>query len=172
MTFKRYFGKLRLPCVRHLGTLRGVGRVVRYIVLPAVVAVGVMLCLRTWVITQYALTAPDAPAGLRQGDRLLVVRTAYAFGRHPMRGDLVLFRSPEGDGRRLVGVVTAVPGDTVATPREGRLVENMFRVGDVLVFRTLIVGRVACVTYSVAPDAPFYRCLRPGRFFRKVGTAH
>lgn len=29
-------------------------------------------------------------------------------------------------------------------------------------------GRVFCVSYSVDPDQPFYRALRPGRFFKPV----
>lgn len=37
-----------------------------------------------------------------------------------------------------------------------------------LVPQSHLVGRVLCVSYSVDPAAPFYQCLRKGRFFRSV----
>lgn len=163
VTLKRYIGRIRKPF-----GWRGVGRAMRYVVMPAVVAIGIMVAIRTWVVTQYAVTAAHSQYGLMAGDRVLAVRTAYAFGRGPARGDVVLYASPEDATRTLVGCVTAVPGDTILSPRPGNLLEDMYRVGDDVVYRTLILGRVACVTYSIDPEAPFYRCLRPGRFFHGV----
>ncbi len=151
----------------------------RYFLLPALTAVMLMCIVRSLFITQIAVEADLPQTGLIAGDRVLINRTAYGFhtpfpelfGRHcwgqcdPERGDLVAFRPSDGSERIFIEHVKAVPGDTITRPSRGILPELTYLAGDSLVVHGQIIGRVTLVTYSVAPDAPFYRCLRANRFF-------
>jgi len=162
-TIKRYIAGFRKP----IGW-RGVRVALCDIVLPAVVAVVLMVVVRAFVVTQYAVKSNHPAYGLIAGDRILVLRTAYAFGRHPMRGDIVAYHQ-EGEPQRIViGRITALPSDTVSQPIAARLLPDMYLIDGQMLHRNHIVGRVEGVTYSIDSAAPFYRCLRRDRFFRSI----
>ncbi len=175
VTARRYIGRY----FRKPPFWKGWRHFLRLVLFPAVVAVVLMLAVRALLLTQYSLAADSASAELLAGDRVLVNRVAYGFrvplsqifgervwgGAIPDTGDLVAARAPGGV---VIDRVTALPGDTVRFPREGILPAGVFRVGNVLVNRWQIVGRVEFVTFSVCPDVPFYKSLRADRFFISV----
>lgn len=152
----------------------------RYVVLPAVIAVALLLAVRSLWLTQYAVGEDRPECGLVGGDRIVVDRTAYGFrtpfpalfGRHtwgerqPRRGDVVVFECPGGGIG--TGRITALPGDTVSRPRRGVLTGGTFACDSVLVGREQIIGRAVVITYSVDPKAPFLKSLRRGRFFKNL----
>lgn len=184
VTIKRYFGQFKKPL-----HWRGRGRFVRFAVLPAVVAVVVLMVVRSQLVTQYVVPANRYDLDLLTGDRVAVWRPAYGwrtplpglFGEHcvgrrdPARGDLVAFSAPDGSGTVLVERITGLPGDTVAlppdtatTPRRAILPPLTYSAGSHIVSHEQLVGRLVGITYSVDPDEPFYRCLRRGRFLLKA----
>jgi signal peptidase I len=55
-------------------------------------------------------------------DRVLINKLAYDL-KEPERGDIVLFRDPEGGAEPLIKRIVGLPGDTVAV-RHGKLVLN------------------------------------------------
>jgi signal peptidase I len=59
---------------------------------------------------------------LKYGDRVLVNKFIYRF-TEPQRGDIIVFKSVEGDGQDLIKRVVGVPGDEIAV-RGGTLFVN------------------------------------------------
>jgi signal peptidase I len=59
---------------------------------------------------------------LKYGDRVLVNKFIYRF-TEPERGDVIVFKSVEGDGQDLIKRVVGVPGDEIAV-RGGKLFVN------------------------------------------------
>lgn len=179
VTIKRYIGKVRKPLY-----WRGRRQFARNILLPSVTAVA-LLCLVRWLlVAQFALSADLPEAGLLAGDRLLVARTAYGlrwpFGEPPaaprnaaempQRGEVAAFVEGGGEGGAKVGVVTALPGDTIV--RDGHryvLPEGLYAAGERLVPHAALLGRVVAVAYSVDDDAPLTDRLRTGRVMLRIG---
>lgn len=184
---KRYIGKIRKPL-----HWKGRKAFLRLAVLPALVATGLLLVVRTMIVTQYAMPCNRYDLDLLSGDRLVVNRLAYGwrtplpavFGKHevgkrPVRkGDLVAFVSPIANRQVLVERVEALPGDTIdiaASASAGRENRRRFvvnsgycRVGAYVIPQCNIIGRIIGITYSIDPQAPFYRCLRRERFLLKT----
>ncbi len=175
-TIKRYVGNFRKPL-----RWKGVKHFLRYVLLPALTAVLVMCIVRAWFVTHIALSVDAPQCGLLAGDRLLINRVAYGFytpfpslwGNHcwgrtkPERGDIVAFCPADGSEQVIVARIEGIPGDTVRVSRRGILPPETYLAGNSLIVHSQIIGRVSCVTYSIAPEAPFYRCLRGSRFFSK-----
>ncbi len=67
------------------------------------------LVVRAFAFAIYTVPT-DVATTLRKGDRVMVNKVAHATFH---RGDLMVFRQP----KRLVGVVVAVPGDTISVGR-------------------------------------------------------
>jgi len=98
-----------------------------------VVAVAVVLAVKTWVITPYRIPSPSmepalhcarpTPGCLAQfSDRGLACRACYWFSS-PARGDIVVFHAPKdacGVGGTFVKRLVGLPGETVAE-RDGRV---------------------------------------------------
>ena len=82
------------------------------------------------------------------------------------KNDLIVYTDTLG--RPQTGRVNALPGDTIYQPHDGILPPRVLRAGETLVAREQVVGRVWAVTFSIIPDAPFYRCLDPRRFFVRI----
>ena len=111
VTIKRYIGKIRKPL-----HWKGRKAFLRFAVLPALLAVALLLAVRMMVVTQYEMPYNRYDLDLLQGDRLAVNRLAYGwttplprlFGEHhvgeclPKKGDLVAFASPAGNDQVLV----------------------------------------------------------------------
>lgn len=187
VTIKRYIGKIRKPL-----HWKGRKAFLRFAVLPALLAVALLLAVRMMVVTQYEMPYNRYDLDLLQGDRLAVNRLAYGwttplprlFGEHhigeclPKKGDLVAFASPAGNDQVLVERVEALPGDTVVVEtllRDGQEMVRRFVVckgygqfGNYIVPLHCVIGRVFGITYSVDPQAPFYRCFRRERFLLKT----
>ena len=68
--------------------------------------------LLTYVVMQYEIPSASMEDTLQIGDRVLVNKLAYRFGR-PAPGDIVVFLSPDGDHTDWVKRVVAVAGQTV-----------------------------------------------------------
>ncbi len=175
VTIKRYIGRFKKP-----PGWRGTRHFMRYVVLPAAVAVFLMLLVHEMWLTQVSVTSPQKALKLESGDRLLVNRAAYGlrlpfglggrqkrfFSRMPERGDLIAYH--QHDGRLVLGRVEALPGDTVDRPQRGIVPEGGIVVEQNLVDEAQIFGHVVCITFSVNPDRPFYKCLRGDRFFSRI----
>ena len=91
---------------------------------------------------------------------LIVDRTAFRDGRRPVRGDLVVFDSPEREGERLVKRVVGLPGGTVAI-RERVLHLDGERAGSVASCDTQACSATETlgeqryrVTYALEPYLP------------------
>jgi signal peptidase I len=70
------------------------------------------LGVRAYVAEPFAIPAESMAPTLRPGDHVLVEKLSYRFGA-PHRGDLAVFRSPDG-GSLAVKRIVALGGDRVA----------------------------------------------------------
>lgn len=77
--------------------------------LATAVALAVMLAVRAWVFSLCTVGTDSLQPLLQRGDRVMVNRLAHDY----QRGDLVLF----GDSAASLGIVKAVPGDTIVKDR-------------------------------------------------------
>jgi signal peptidase I len=119
-----------------------------------------------------------------EGDRLLVDKHVFGVripwtlvrmtsGRDPIRGEIVVFDSPE-DGTSLVKRVVAVPGDTVALDMEGLIVNGrraQYSAGDPNRLRGLLAETTAQEPEVMreAGIGPEHDVLRlPHRYARRV----
>lgn len=90
----------------------------RLIMQPLAIAIALGLAVRASSVGFYSIPSSSMEPTLQVGDTVLV--TPYLSGRHPSRGDVVVFRSPVNAEEMVVKRIVAVPGDLVET-REGRL---------------------------------------------------
>jgi signal peptidase I len=115
-------------------------RIIRQ-VLPAVLAVGFVLIVRTTVAEPYSVPTPSMVPTLLVGDQLVGAKYAYGyskyslpighvpgvagrlFGRAPERGDVVVFRLPRDPSTTYVKRLIGLPGDRIQM-RDGRLYIN------------------------------------------------
>jgi signal peptidase I len=90
-----------------------------------VVAVALLLLAavmaRAWVAEPFAIPSESMEPTLSPGDHVLVEKLSYRFGS-PRRGDLVVFRAPDG-GSLAVKRVVGLGGDHVAI-EDGLLAVN------------------------------------------------
>src|SRR3954452_7795626 len=80
------------------------------LIVIAVVAIGVALLLRTFVVQQFAVDGQSMLGTLHSGDRVIVNKLSYDF-RDPRHGDSVVLEYPNGSfqGRRLSKRMVRVP---------------------------------------------------------------
>jgi signal peptidase I len=84
-----------------------------------VVALGVAVAVRTWVLQTFYIPSGSMEPTLDIGDRILVDKLSYHL--HAVhRGDIVVFRRPpgvvgEGGIKDLVKRVIGLPGETIAS---------------------------------------------------------
>lgn len=95
---------------------------VRDIIEVVVVAFIIAMVIRGLVIETFVVHGPSMEPTLVDGERLLVFKLAYKFGK-PKRGDVVVLRYPLDPSRDYIKRVVAVEGDTVEL-RLGRLYVN------------------------------------------------
>ncbi len=92
--------------------------------LPVLLMIGLVLVARSTLADHYHVPSGSMEPSLMPGDHVLVSKSAYGYripfthqillpGDDPVRGDVVIFDSPE-DGVRLIKRVVAVGGDEVA----------------------------------------------------------
>ena len=92
----------------------------RYLVVDTVETILVALVLAL-VIRHYVIQVSLVPTGsmiptLNVRDRLFVNKFVYRF-KAPVRGDIVVFRSPHGDGKDYVKRCIGEPGDEIEIKR-------------------------------------------------------
>jgi len=80
----------------------------------AVVATGVALLLRTFVVEQFAVDGESMLSTMDSGDRVLVNKLSYEL-HDPRHGDVVVLKDSNGAlaDRDLIKRVVALPGETV-----------------------------------------------------------
>jgi signal peptidase I len=78
--------------------------------------------VRPFVVEAFYIPSESMVPTLRVGDRVLVNKFIYRF-TEPQRGDVVVFKSVEGDSEDLIKRVVGVPGDEISV-RNGRLIVN------------------------------------------------
>ena len=134
---------------------------------PILLALGLVLMVRTVVAEPYRVPSPSMVPTLLVGDQLVGSKFAYGygkysspiglmpdfsgrlFGRTPERGDVVVFRLPRAPSETYVKRLIGLPGDRIQM-RKGRLYINDAMVprraigtfdGDQLYVETLPSGR-------------------------------
>ncbi len=85
-------------------------------------ALAVAVFMVAFVAQPFVVEGSSMDPSLRQGERLIVSKLAYRFGR-PERGDVIVFRYPVNRRVRFVKRVVGLPGETVAI-RNGRVLVN------------------------------------------------
>ena len=172
-------------CLGFLTAGKGRKGLFRYAFLPALVAVGVLLLVRTFLFTPYAVPSDRPDLGLIRGDRVGVVRMAYGWSApfpnifgyrvlgktQPQRGDIVAFTANDGSGTVLLDRILALPGDTVRGLHSGIVPDNVYLAGTQLIDHRQLLGRASVVVFSVDDEQPFYKALRSKRFFVRPDSA-
>lgn len=78
--------------------------------------------VRPFVVEAFWIPSESMVPTLEVGDRVLANKFIYRF-TDPERGDIVVFRSVEGNDEELIKRVVGVPGDTISV-QNGRLYVN------------------------------------------------
>ena len=98
------------------------GGILEFLVILLVSFALVFGFVRPFVVESFYIPSESMVPTLQVGDRVLVNKFIYRF-TEPQRGDIVVFKSVEGDGEDLIKRVVGVPGDVIAV-RNGRLLVN------------------------------------------------
>jgi signal peptidase I len=106
---------------RNASTKSG-GGVLEFLIILLVSFVLVFGFVRPFVIEAFWIPSASMVPTLKYGDRVLVNKFIYRF-TEPERGDVIVFKSVEGDGQDLIKRVVGVPGDEIAV-RGGTLFVN------------------------------------------------
>jgi signal peptidase I len=97
-------------------------------VIVLVVALGLAVVLRTFVIQTYSIPSVSMVPTLQVGDRILVDKLSYHL--HPVhRGDVVVFATPPKEiallqVKDLVKRVIGLPGETISSGPRGQVLIN------------------------------------------------
>jgi signal peptidase I len=87
-------------------------RVAEYLVILAVAFVLIFGLVRPFVLEPFWIPSESMLPTLEVGDRVFVNKFIYRFSE-PQRGDIVVFKSLEGEDEDLIKRIIAVPGDRV-----------------------------------------------------------
>jgi signal peptidase I len=101
---------------------KGGGGVLEFLIILLVSFVLVFGFVRPFVVEAFWIPSASMVPTLKYGDRVLVNKFIYRF-TEPQRGDIIVFKSVEGDGQDLIKRVVGVPGDEIAV-RGGKLFVN------------------------------------------------
>jgi signal peptidase I len=96
--------------------------VLEFLIILLVSFVLVFGFVRPFVIEAFWIPSASMVPTLKYGDRVLVNKFIYRF-TEPERGDVIVFKSVEGDDEDLIKRVVGVPGDEIAV-RDGKLFVN------------------------------------------------
>ena len=104
---------------------------------PILMALGIVLIVRTVVAEPYRVPTPSMVPTLLVGDQLIGTKFAYGYGKYslpigelpdfdgrlfgqtPERGDVVVFRLPRDPSTTFVKRLIGLPGDKVFEDRQG-----------------------------------------------------
>jgi len=100
----------------------------------AIIALGLALLIRTYVVQAFKIPSESMVRTLLVGDHLLVNKMVYMFG-DPERGDIIVFRYPMDQSRDFVKRVVGLPGETVRVAGEkvfinGKLLDEPYAIYD------------------------------------------
>ena len=101
---------------------KGGGGVLEFLVILLVSFVLVFGFVRPFVVEAFWIPSASMVPTLKYGDRVLVNKFIYRF-TEPQRGDVIVFKSVEGNDEDLIKRVVGVPGDEISV-RGGRLFVN------------------------------------------------
>jgi len=101
---------------------KGGGGVLEFLIILVVSFVFVFGFVRPFVVEAFWIPSASMVPTLKYGDRVLVNKFIYRF-TEPERGDVIVFKSVQGDDQDLIKRVVGVPGDEI-TVRGGRLFVN------------------------------------------------
>ena len=107
---------------RRNASKKGGGGVLEFLIILVVSFVLVFGFVRPFVVEAFWIPSASMVPTLKYGDRVLVNKFIYRF-TEPQRGDIIVFKSVEGDGQDLIKRVVGVPGDEIAV-RGGKLFVN------------------------------------------------
>ena len=107
---------------RRNASKKGGGGVLEFLIILLVSFVLVFGFVRPFVVEAFWIPSASMVPTLKYGDRVLVNKFIYRF-TEPQRGDIIVFKSVEGDGQDLIKRVVGVPGDEIAV-RGGKLFVN------------------------------------------------
>ena len=107
---------------RRNASKKGGGGILEFLVILLVSFVLVFGFVRPFVVEAFWIPSASMVPTLKYGDRVLVNKFIYRF-TEPQRGDIIVFKSVEGDGQDLIKRVVGVPGDEIAV-RRGKLFVN------------------------------------------------
>ena len=107
---------------RRNASKKGGGGVLEFLIILLVSFVLVFGFVRPFVVEAFWIPSASMVPTLKYGDRVLVNKFIYRF-TEPQRGDVIVFKSVEGDGQDLIKRVVGVPGDEIAV-RGGKLFVN------------------------------------------------
>jgi signal peptidase I len=88
------------------------GAIARDVIEAVLLACVLFLVLRL-VVQNTIVDGPSMEPTFADAQWLLVNKLAYRFGA-PARGDVIVFRAPDGSGREFIKRIIALPGETVA----------------------------------------------------------
>lgn len=88
-------------------------------VVGVIVLIGLPVTLRRFVIEAFKIPAGSMIPTLVVGDHIFVKKYAYAPGRPPVRGDVIVFQYPVNPKLDFVKRVVAVGGDTIQVCGDG-----------------------------------------------------
>jgi len=86
--------------------------VVRQYAEAFIIAIVLALVIRTFVVQAFKIPSGSMLHTLQIGDHLLVNKFLYWFA-DPQRGDVIVFKFPQDEGRDFIKRVIALPGDKV-----------------------------------------------------------
>jgi len=91
--------------------------VVRQYAEAFVIAIVLALAIRTFVVQAFKIPSGSMLPTLQIGDHILVNKFIYLF-TDPKRGDIIVFRFPQDEGRDFIKRVVALPGEKVEIRRK------------------------------------------------------
>jgi signal peptidase I len=120
----------------------------RTVAQPLAIAIALAFVVRTSSIGFYSIPSSSMEPTLRPGDTVVV--TPYVAGSRPVRGDVVVFRSPSNNGEMVVKRIVAEAGDLVES-RDGKV----FVRGHALA-EPYASGSTAAIAPQIIPGNSFY----------------
>ena len=101
---------------------KGGGGVLEFLVILLVSFVLVFGFVRPFVVEAFWIPSASMVPTLKYGDRVLVNKFIYRF-TEPERGDVIVFKSVQGDDQDLIKRIVGVEGDEISV-RRGKLFVN------------------------------------------------
>ena len=93
----------------------------REILVTLILAIVVFFALQA-TVQSFIVVGSSMEPGLYAGQRLLIIKVAYAFGE-PERGDIIVFHPPDNRQVDYIKRIVALPGDTIEV-KEGAIYVN------------------------------------------------